>query len=200
MPSDLRPLLLWLGLCLFAPVWAGDFDATTFDSAIAEMHPAAGYAPEPSSAAPTASGLPPQLVTPLPQAEVPQAEGVVNYTLTAEALQGLLQGLQANAQSYQQMDNELVHERVRNELIYIVLLCALALITTTITLYFMRDRDHDARDIVNAAGLNLIIIGTIILVLVVDTSEQLTAAIGVLGAIAGYLFRSMQDEGKGGGG
>ena len=92
---------------------------------------------------------------------------------------------------------EVVRERVHNELIYIILLCLLSVTTTTIILLFMRTRRHDAKDIVNAAGLNLIIIGTIILVLVVDTSEQLTAAIGVLGAIAGYLFRSMQDEPKG---
>ncbi len=40
----------------------------------------------------------------------------------------------------------------------------------------------------------MFLFGTIILVLIVDTNEQLTAAIGILGAVAGYLFRSAQEN------
>ena len=113
-----------------------------------------------------------------------------DYLAFKQAISGIGQG-------NNEVSGELMREQIHNELIYIILLCALSIISTIIVLWFMRNRKHDAKDIVNAAGLNLIIIGTIILVLVVDTSEQLTAAIGILGAIAGYLFRSMQDETKG---
>lgn len=84
--------------------------------------------------------------------------------------------------------------QVNNEFWYIVLLSSLCVISLTITLYFLKQSDHTARDMVNAAGLTLITFGTIILVLVASTSEQLTAAIGILGAIAGYLFRSAQES------
>jgi len=91
-----------------------------------------------------------------------------------------------------ELPNDIKLMRVNNEFWYIVLLCSLCVVSLTIVLYFLKDSSHSARDMVNAAGLILIIFGTIILVLVVSTSEQLTAAIGILGAIAGYLFRSAQ--------
>ncbi|MDH5572056.1 MAG: hypothetical protein OEY89_09840 [Gammaproteobacteria bacterium] len=84
--------------------------------------------------------------------------------------------------------------RINNEFWSIVLLSGLCVISLIIVLGFIKQQEHSAKDIVNAAGLTLIIFGTIILVLVVNTSEQLTAAIGILGAIAGYLFRSVQNS------
>lgn len=93
---------------------------------------------------------------------------------------------------------EIMELRVNNEFWYIVLLCVVAIIALLMVLYFLRDHKNCPRDIVNAAGLILIIFGTIILVLVVDTTEQLTAAIGVLGAIAGYLFGTIQSERRAG--
>ncbi len=89
--------------------------------------------------------------------------------------------------------NEFLKEQVTSERWYIVLLCVVSLISLIVVLFFIRSsQDYSARDVVNASGLNLIIFGTIILVLIVDTHEQLTAAIGVLGAIAGYLFGTLQ--------
>lgn len=127
-------------------------------------------------------------------ANVPETEAVTTAMIQRDIAQ--LQHVVAQLSREQAPADDVTRDRVRNELFYISMLCALSVITTTIILVFMRNREHDARDIVNAAGLNLIIVGTIILVLVVDTSEQLTAAIGVMGAIAGYLFRSMQDGGE----
>ena len=91
---------------------------------------------------------------------------------------------------------EIIKLRIDNELWYILLLSTLCIASLIIVLTFIRlnNGTHTSRDIVNAAGLILIIFGTIILVLVVNTSEQLTAAIGILGAIAGYLFRSVQGD------
>ena len=58
-------------------------------------------------------------------------------------------------------------------------------------LYFIRKTRHGADDIVHASGLVLLIFGTIILVVIVNVEQQLTAAMGILGAIAGYLFGSL---------
>jgi len=89
--------------------------------------------------------------------------------------------------------NEFLLEQVNSERWYIILLCVVSVVSLVVVLFFIRStKNHSARDIVNASGLNLIIFGTIILVLIVDTHEQLTAAIGVLGAIAGYLFGTLQ--------
>ena len=90
----------------------------------------------------------------------------------------------------------LVETRINNELWYVLMLGGLCLSSLGIVMYFLHARDSGARDMVNAAGIILIIFGTIILVLVVTTSEQLTAAIGVLGAIAGYLLRSGEGDSK----
>lgn len=89
-------------------------------------------------------------------------------------------------------------EKINNEFWYVIVLACLSVVSILIVLYFLKLRaDSTSADVVHAAGLPLIVFGTIILVLVVDTSEQLTAAIGIMGAIAGYLFRSAQETGKG---
>ncbi len=85
-------------------------------------------------------------------------------------------------------------ERIENEFWYVIVLACLSVISLLIVLHYLKLRQDAApRDFVSAAGLSMIIFGTIILVLIVDTSEQLTAAIGILGAIAGYLFRTAQE-------
>ncbi len=84
-------------------------------------------------------------------------------------------------------------EAIKNELIYVLALCFVCVITMLIVLYSLRDKSHSSKELVSAAGITQIIFGTIILSVVVDTTEQLTAAIGILGAIAGYLFRTVQE-------
>ncbi len=63
-----------------------------------------------------------------------------------------------------------------------------------------RERDPDApgltpQDVLNVAGLILIIFGTLLVVMVADAEVQLTAAVGILGALAGYLFRGLHEKG-----
>lgn len=101
---------------------------------------------------------------------------------------------QLNAENSGRLITAVGKEQVKNEFWYVIILSLLCLISLGMILLFLKGREHNAKDIVNAAGLTLIIFGTIILVLVVDTTEQLTAAIGILGAIAGYLFRSAQEN------
>ncbi len=80
----------------------------------------------------------------------------------------------------------------RNRLIYCIVLSLTAVISLAIMLWFLTKSKHSAENIVSASGLVFIIFGTIILVILASADAQLTAAIGVMGAIAGYLFGSLQ--------
>jgi len=62
----------------------------------------------------------------------------------------------------------------------------------TVLFFIARNTPYTSTDIVNASGLILIIFGTIFLVLLTDAESQLSTGIGVMGAIAGYLFGKMQ--------
>lgn len=55
---------------------------------------------------------------------------------------------------------------------------------------------YSAVHIVNASALVFIIFGTIFLVILADAEAQLTASMGILGAIAGYLFGTMRRGGE----
>jgi hypothetical protein len=96
--------------------------------------------------------------------------------------------------------DELTHEfrmTQQREKVYIsVILGALALAAHFMALRFVRGKTESkgadsAPHIVNVTGLVYIIFGTIILVVLASTEQQLTAAIGILGAVAGYLFGTL---------
>ena len=57
-------------------------------------------------------------------------------------------------------------------------------------------REHAVRpsDIMNIVALHLIVFGTLLVVMTADVSDQLTAAAGILGALAGYIFRGINDR------
>lgn len=75
---------------------------------------------------------------------------------------------------------------------YLILMITLATpVILLILLHYIRNsRSFTAQAIIHTSGLVLVIQATTIVVLASATSEQLTAAIGVLAAIAGYLFGS----------
>lgn len=52
--------------------------------------------------------------------------------------------------------------------------------------------NFNAGNVLNAIGLILIVFGTIYVVVLSDTEQQMTATVGILGAIAGYLFGTME--------
>jgi len=69
----------------------------------------------------------------------------------------------------------------------------------TVLLFIRKTGSYSAANIINASGLILIIFGTIFLVILSDAESQLSTGIGVMGAIAGYLFGKLQSgEGQGG--
>ncbi len=68
----------------------------------------------------------------------------------------------------------------------------LAVVSLIIVLVFLSRRNGTAGDIVHGSGLVVIVYGTVLLAIVVEDSQQLTASMGILGAIAGYLFGTIQ--------
>src|SRR5229473_4326266 len=77
---------------------------------------------------------------------------------------------------------------------YVVLLAILSIVSLLVVLFLMKKSSPTAEDIVLVMGLNFVVFGTIISVLVVNTTEQLAAATGILGAMGGYLFGSKHRE------
>ncbi|GJL55366.1 MAG: hypothetical protein NPIRA02_24980 [Nitrospirales bacterium] len=57
-----------------------------------------------------------------------------------------------------------------------------------------KSKDYTAQDVIYASGLVFVIFGTIAIVVIADVEQQLTASIGIMGAIAGYLFGKMHDR------
>jgi hypothetical protein len=93
--------------------------------------------------------------------------------------------------------NRMTHEfRMTQERyrLYECLALSVIVITTLATVLFFitRNKPYLSTDILNASGLILIIFGTIFLVILTDAESQLSTGIGVMGAIAGYLFGKMQ--------
>lgn len=77
---------------------------------------------------------------------------------------------------------------------YVKITAALFAFTLIIITFLMNNVQHKPKDVVTIVGLVSVIFGTILLVLVVDTTETLTAPMGILGAIAGYLFGTAQKK------
>ncbi len=80
----------------------------------------------------------------------------------------------------------------RYRLIVCVILILGLVASLEIILRFITRTSYTANSIVNASGLVLIVFGTIYIVVLSDNEQQLTATIGILGAIAGYLFGTME--------
>lgn len=77
----------------------------------------------------------------------------------------------------------------------IVVVALMTVLSLAVVLFALRFHARAAPAVmVNAAGLIFIVSGTIILTLLADTEAQLTAATGILGAVAGYMFGSARRE------
>jgi hypothetical protein len=86
-------------------------------------------------------------------------------------------------------------QQQKDKLWFAAILGTVALLANIIVLSFLRQYKQSAPYVVSATGLVYIVFGTIILVVIANTEAQLTASMGVLGAIAGYLFgRLKRDE------
>jgi len=75
-----------------------------------------------------------------------------------------------------------------NECIVLTIGVVLSLL---VVLYFVTRGRHTTTQIVHASGLVLIVFGTIYVIILSDSDAHITGTMGVLGAMAGYLFGSM---------
>ena len=84
-----------------------------------------------------------------------------------------------------------LHEQHRQT--HLLILVGAMTIALIIVLYFLRANPRNtAETLLNGAGLVLVIFGTLYISECAITTEQLTAPMGILGAIAGYIFGSSQ--------
>jgi hypothetical protein len=96
-------------------------------------------------------------------------------------------------QKADQLTHEFAMHREDNKVYELIIVSALALIALFMVLRFLTAKTaHSGPHIVSATGLICIIFGTIIVGIMAQTDQQMTAAVGILGAVAGYLFRAIQ--------
>lgn len=74
------------------------------------------------------------------------------------------------------------------------LLLAMILSQILVLLFLVRSHQCTATAVVHGSGLVLVVYATVMIVILARADQQLTAAIGILGAIAGYLFGSATRE------
>jgi len=80
-------------------------------------------------------------------------------------------------------------KQYEQKLILLVIIAAATVVFLFLILLFMKySKNFTAANIVNGGGLVLVIQAILFVVIASPTTEQLTSAIGALGAIAGYLF------------
>jgi len=92
---------------------------------------------------------------------------------------------------YQKEQRKILAESNIENVRIVAYLYAFSLIIIIILMWIT---DHYAKDIVTIVGLVSVIFGTLLLVLMIANTEQMTAPIGIFGAIAGYLFGAVQKK------
>ena len=90
---------------------------------------------------------------------------------------------------------ELKLKLIDKERFYVIVL-AIMFLVSLITTLFLSSSSRTSRDIITISGLNLVVFGSMISVLVVDTTEALGAIMGILGSMGGYLFGSWDKREK----
>lgn len=93
-----------------------------------------------------------------------------------------------------ELDHEFRMKEETNRLVGIGMVSIAEIISLYIVLFFMKRNPSASNYIVNASGLVFIIFGTIFVVRFTEAEAQFTPAIGIIGAVAGYLFGSLRKE------
>ena len=88
------------------------------------------------------------------------------------------------------MDLRLALERYR--LLEIIAISAAAVGLLVTVLKYLTKSHHTAPQIINVGEVIFIIFGVMVIVVMADNETQLSASMGILGAIAGYLFGKYQ--------
>ena len=83
---------------------------------------------------------------------------------------------------------------IKANILNVKIVAGLYAFSLIIIIFLMKITAHHAKDIVTIVGLVSVIFGILLLVLMIGDTEQMTAPIGIFGAIAGYLFGSAQKK------
>ncbi len=75
-----------------------------------------------------------------------------------------------------------------NHLVLALSVMGTGLFSLVLVLWYLKSREATPETMVNGSGLVLVIFATVLIVILAKAEQQLTAATGILGAIAGYLF------------
>ncbi len=137
----------------------------------------------------------------------PLAGSFPAFAQTAESPASVLEKIRASApppqseapvaQSEANYGAYKIEEEISRRTLILALIAA-AIISLVIVLWFLKMvGTRDASTMVSASGLVLVVYATIIVVMIAKAEQQLTAAIGILGAIAGYLFGTATKSGSG---
>ena len=95
---------------------------------------------------------------------------------------------QENVESQENVRDTIIIQKIENEKYYVSLLSAMSILALLVSLMLLKNSSPTSKDIVVVTGLNFVVFGSIISILIVDTTEQLGAVTGILGALGGYLF------------
>jgi len=94
-------------------------------------------------------------------------------------------------------------EEESNRLILALSVMGAGLLSLFLVLAYLKSRRAAPEIVVTGSGLVLVIFATVLVVILAKVDQQLTAATGILGAIAGYLFGkatkgpdTQQEQGK----
>lgn len=79
-------------------------------------------------------------------------------------------------------------EEESNRVLLALSVTGAGLLALFLVLSYLKSREAPPDSMVVGSGLVLVIFATVLIVILVKRDEQLTAATGILGAIAGYLF------------
>lgn len=79
-------------------------------------------------------------------------------------------------------------EEESNRLILAIAVMGAGLCSLFLVLAYLKSIGAASEAVVTGSGLVLVVFATVLIVILVKRDEQLTAATGILGAIAGYLF------------
>lgn len=80
----------------------------------------------------------------------------------------------------------------RYRLLEIIAISVAVILLLAVVLNFLTKGHHSAAQIISAGEVIFIIFGVILIVLLADQEAHLTASMGILGAVAGYLFGKYQ--------
>ena len=99
-----------------------------------------------------------------------------------------------NVDSQNKLRDMITIKKIENEKFYVMILAVMSLFSLVVSLYLLKNSSPSSKDIVVVTGLNFVVFGSIISIVIVSTTEQLGAVTGIFGALGGYLFGTWDNK------